>query len=404
MSEGIYTISVGRAHPLGATPEPGGVNFSVFSWNATAVELLLFACHDDLEPLQIVSLDPRRHRTYGFWHCFVEGLQPCTHYAYRVDGPEVPEQGHRFDRAKILIDPYARGNTNALWKREDACGDGDNLYTSMRSIVIDAHDYDWEGDKPLHRCMQDTILYEMHVGGFTKSASSSVRHPGTFCGLIEKIPYLQALGITAVELLPVMEFDETEILRVMEDGTQLFNYWGYSTLSFFAPEGNYCVSPELGHHLNEFRDMVKALHRAGIEVIMDVVFNHTNEGNHEGPTINFKGFDNCIYYHLVDGQRQFYMDYSGCGNTVNCNHPIVDKFILDSLEFWVREMHVDGFRFDEGSILSRDESGRPVRHPPLLWNIELSEALVDTKIIAEAWDAAGLYQIGAFPEHAFYHI
>ena len=265
MSEGIYTISVGRAHPLGATPEPGGVNFSVFSWNATGVELLLFACHDDLEPLQIVSLDPRRHRTYGFWHCFVEGLQPCTHYAYRVDGPEVPEQGHRFDRAKILIDPYARGNTNALWKREDACGDGDNLYTSMRSIVIDAHDYDWEGDKPLHRCMQDTILYEMHVGGFTKSASSSVRHPGTFCGLIEKIPYLQALGITAVELLPVMEFDETEILRVMEDGTQLFNYWGYSTLSFFAPEGNYCVSPELGHHLNEFRDMVKALHQAGIE-------------------------------------------------------------------------------------------------------------------------------------------
>jgi glycogen operon protein len=226
-----------------------------------------------------------------------------------------------------------------------------------------------------------------------------VAQPGTFAGVIEKIPYLKELGVTAIELLPVMEFDEKEILKVMDDGTELTNYWGYSTLGFFAPDSNYCVSPELGTHINEFRDMVKALHKEGIEVIMDVVFNHTNEGNHQGPTISFKGFDNKVYYYLVDGQNQYYMDYSGCGNTMNCNHPIVDKFVVDCLEFWVRELHVDGFRFDEGSILSRDETGAPIKHPPLLWNIELSEVLADTKIIAEAWDAAGLYQIGAFPGH-----
>lgn len=399
MSARQYEITPGSPHPLGATPDATGVNFSVFSWHATGVELLLFDSHDDAEPAQVVALDPHRHRTYGFWHCNVEGLEPGAHYAFRVHGPWVPEQGHRFMPSKVLIDPYARGNTNALWDRASACGEDDNLHTSMRSVVIDAADYDWEGDRPLHRPMQDTVIYEMHVGGFTKSGTAGVTHPGTFHGVIEKITYLQALGVTAVELLPVMEFDETEILREMEDGTRLSNYWGYSTLSFFAPDSSYCVSPEFGTHLAEFRDMVKALHRAGIEIIMDVVFNHTNEGNHQGPVINFKGFDNSIYYYLVDGQRQYYMDYTGCGNTMNCNHPIVDKFVVDCLEFWVREMHVDGFRFDEGSVLSRDESGAPIRHPPLLWNIELSEELMDTKIIAEAWDAAGLYQIGAFPGH-----
>jgi glycogen operon protein len=246
--------------------------------------------------------------------------------------------------------------------------------------------------------MQEMIIYEMHVGGFTRHPSSGVKHPGTFSGVIEKIPYLKQLGITAVELLPVMQYDSREMLRMAPDGSgPLQNYWGYSTINFFAPEDSYCVSPEEGDHLREFRDMVKALHRANISVILDVVFNHTNEGNHLGPTFNFKGFANEIYYHLVDKDRQYYMDYSGCGNTVNCNHPIVEKFIVDCLEFWVREMHVDGFRFDEGSILARGQDGVPLAHPPVVWNIELSDCLRDTRIIAEAWDAAGLYQIGYFP-------
>ena len=237
----------------------------------------------------------------------------------------------------------------------------------------------------------------MHAAGFTKSPTSKVKHPGTFSGLIEKIPYLKRLGVNAIELLPVFEFDDKEILRITEDGRTLMNYWGYSTLGFFAPVGSYCTSPHTGAHIKEFRDMVKALHKEGIEVILDVVFNHSNEGNHQGPTINFKGIDNSVYYYLVQNDKQYYMDYSGCGNTINCNHPIVEKFIIDCLEFWVKEMHIDGFRFDEGSILSRGEDGGPLKHPPVLWNIELMETLAETKIIAEAWDAAGLYQIGYFP-------
>src|SRR5207245_924114 len=241
-------------------------------------------------------------------------------------------------------------------------------------------------------------IYEMHVGGFTRQQSSGVKNPGTFAAVVEKIPYLKELGVTTVELLPVMAFDDKEVLRQAPDGSgPLRNYWGYSTVSFFAPEGSYCVSPEEGNHIREFRDMVKALHKAGIGVVLDVVFNHTNEGNHLGPIINFKGFGNEIYYHLVPSDKQYYMDYSGCGNTVNCNHPVVEKFIVECLEFWVNEMHVDGFRFDEGSILARGQDGAPMVHPPVIWNIELSEELLDTKIIAEAWDAAGLYQIGYFP-------
>jgi glycogen operon protein len=267
----------------------------------------------------------------------------------------------------------------------------------LRSIVIDARNYDWEGDVPLGRSMTDTIIYEMHVGGFTKSPTARAEYPGTFKAVIEKIPYLQKLGVTAVELLPAMEFDDKEILRIGPDGNALRNYWGYSTVSFLAPHRGYCISPEEGTHLTEFRDMVKALHRADIEVILDMVFNHTNEGNHQGPTINFRGFDNKTYYHLSSADQQYYMDYSGCGNSLNCNHPIVTKFIVETLEFWVREMHVDGFRFDEGSILSRGLDGAPMQYPPALWNLELYEIFADTKLIAEAWDANGLYQIGKFP-------
>jgi isoamylase len=391
-----YTTRSGRPHPLGATPDAAGVNFAVFSRNATGVELLLFDNHDDAEPAQAIRLDPDRNRSFFFWHVYVEGLSAGVHYAYRVDGPAEPGTGHRFNRNKVLIDPYARGNTKTLWNREAACGPEDNLTTSMRSVVIDVSAYDWEGDRPLNRPTSEIIIYEMHVGGFTASASAGVQHPGTFRGVVEKIPYLQELGVTAVELLPVFEFDDTAILRQGPDGP-LTNYWGYSTIGFFAPASKYCVMPESGRHVEEFRDMVKALHRAGISVILDVVFNHTDEGNHLGPTINFKGLDNTIYYHLVASDRQYYMDYSGCGNTVNCNHPIVQKLIVECLEYWVSDMHVDGFRFDEGSILTRGEDGAPMAYPPVVWSIELSEQLLDTKVIAEAWDAGGLYQIGFFP-------
>ncbi len=394
-----YETTRGRAHPLGAVPDENGVSFTIFSRNATGVELLLFDEHDDPEPVQSINLDPRSNKTFHFWHVYVKGLKPGAHYAYRVDGPSdegAIRAGHRFNRNKVLLDPYTLGNTNPLWERGSACGPNDNLMTSMRSVVVDTKGYDWEGDQPLNYPMSETVIYEMHVRGFTRSPSSGAKNPGTFAAVIEKIPYLKELGVTSVELLPVFEFDEKEVQRI-HDGKPLVNYWGYSTLSFFAPQSWYCVSPETGNHINEFRDMVKALHKAGIEVILDVVFNHTNEGNHLGPTINFKGFDNSVYYHLVDQDRQYYMDYSGCGNTVNCNHPIAEKFIVECLEFWVREMHVDGFRFDEGSILSRGEDGAPMENPPVVWQIELSETLADTKIIAEAWDAAGLYQIGYFP-------
>ncbi|TBR57054.1 glycogen debranching enzyme GlgX [Westiellopsis prolifica IICB1] len=392
-----YEVEVGRTHPLGATPYKDGVNFSIFSEHATSIELLLFEQPNDPKPIQTIKLDPRKNKTFHFWHIYVKGLKPGTGYAYRVDGPQDLHQvGHRFNKNKVLLDPYSRGNANALWNRIDALGSKDNLSTSMRSVVIDTSDYDWEGDRPLNRPMSDTVIYELHVGGFTKSPSSGCQYKNTFSGVIEKIPYLKKLGITAVELLPIFDFDEKEVVREV-NGIPLKDYWGYNPHSFFAPEVSYCYSPEEKNPINEFRDMVKALHKAGIEVILDVVFNHTSEGNHQGPTINFKGIANSTYYHLVAWDKQYYMDYSGCGNTFNCNHPIAEKLIVECLEFWVKEMHVDGFRFDEGSILSRGQDGVPMIHPPVVWHIETSATLAETKIIAEAWDAGGLYQIGYFP-------
>lgn len=368
----------------------------MFSDNATAVELLIFEKDGDLEPIQVIEFDPIVNRTFSFWHVFVCGLKAGMQYAYRVDGPFEPEKGMRFNRRKVLVDPYSKGNSDTLWDRVKACHEEDNLHYSMRSVLIDTKDYDWEGDQPLNRPIEDTIIYEMHVKGFTYSQSSEVNHRGTYLGVIEKIPYLKDLGVTAVELLPVFEFDNKEVIGCGPDGKELSNYWGYSTVGYFAPDAAYCVDPEVGRHIHEFRDMVKALHKAGIEVILDVVFNHTNEGNHMGPTINFRGFDNLLYYYLSSEDKSYYMDYTGCGNTFNVNHPIVEKFIIDCLEFWVNEMHVDGFRFDEGAVLSRGEQGEPLVHPPILWSIELSESLADTKLITEAWDAAGLYQIGMF--------
>lgn len=390
-----FSIALGKAHPLGATVMADGVNFSLFSEHATGVELLLFDDHDDVEPFQTISLDPTVNKTFHFWHVFLENAKPGLHYAIRVDGPDDPGAGHRFDRQKVLIEPYAKGNNKALWKRGDACQLGDNLATSLRSVVIDTADYDWEGDQPLNRPLNETVIYELHVGGFTRSPSASAKNPGTFAGVIEKIPYLKTLGVTAVELLPVFEFDDTETREF--EGQRLVNYWGYSTMSYFAPHSSYCVDPEIGQHTREFRDMVKALHKAGIEVILDVVFNHTDEGNHEGPTFSFKGIDNSIYYYLSPLDKRYYYDYTGCGNTFNCNHPIGEKFIVECLKYWVQEMHVDGFRFDEASVLSRGEDGVPVKYPQVLWDIDLDDDLADTKVIAEAWDAAGLYQIGYFP-------
>jgi len=382
--------------PLGATVDDGGVNFALFSEQATGVDLLLFDSHDETHPVATIPFDPALNRSFHFWHMYIRGLKAGYHYAFRVTGPTDP--GYRFDAQKVLLDPYAKGNTNTLWKPVDACVPGDNLESSMRAVIVDGRGYDWEGDAPLKLPMSNTIVYEMHVRGFTKSDTSGVEHPGTFSGVIEKIPYLQALGVTAVELLPVFAFDEREVRGINPiDGSELRNFWGYDPYLHFAPQASYCLSPEEGSQITEFRDMVKALHKAGIEVILDVVFNHTGEGNHMGPTIAFKGLGNDAYYLLHPTERQYYMDYSGCGNTVNANHPIVEKFILDCLHYWVEEMHVDGFRFDEGSVLHRGGDGAPMEFPPVVWGIELSEKLADTKVIAEPWDAGGLYDVGRFP-------
>ncbi|MFR9787362.1 glycogen debranching protein GlgX [Streptomyces sp. MB22_4] len=391
-------ISAGRPQPLGSTVVDGGVNFSVFSEHATRVDLLLFDKCDDPEPSQTIHLHPDKHRSFHFWHCHVAGIGAGQVYAYRMDGPRDPKRsGTRFDHRKVLLDPYARANINSRWNRTLAIGLQDNVETCMRSLVVDLDDYDWEGDQPLRTPMQDTVIYEMHVRGMTASPTSRAAHPGTFSAVVEKIPHLKRLGITAVELLPVFDFDETQVLRTGPDGTPLHNYWGYDPYGFFAPHTGYCTSPHLNTHIAEFRDMVKALHQAGIEVILDVVFNHTSEGNEFGPTISFRGQANEAYYHLWPQDRSHYMDFTGCGNAVNANHPFVAKFIIESLEYWVTEHHVDGFRFDLASELSRGDQGYEMAVPPVLWAIELSKVLAETKIIAEPWDGGGLYQVGRFP-------
>jgi glycogen operon protein len=391
-----FSLEPGSAHPLGTTTYPDGVNFSLFSESATEVALLLFDRQVAVDPFQVIRLNPFQNKTFHFWHVFVRGCRPGIYYALRVDGPANPAAGHRFNPNKVLIGPYARGICRDLWKRADAVGPGDNLATSMRCAIVDPADYDWEGDRPLKRPFHESIIYEVHVGGFTRSPTSGVRQPGTFAGMIEKIPYLQALGVTAVELLPVCEFDDSDV-TLNPAGEALCNFWGYSTVAFFSPHSGYCVSRDGVSHINEFRDLVKALHKAGIEVILDVVFNHTDEGNELGPTQSLRGIDNRTFYLLDPSNPAVYMNYSGTGNTVNANHPLPQKLIVDCLRYWVEEMHVDGFRFDEGSILARGEDGAPLVHPPVIWQIELEDAFADTKLIAEAWDAAGLYQVGHFP-------
>ncbi|HKE27668.1 MAG TPA: glycogen debranching protein GlgX [Bryobacteraceae bacterium] len=384
--------ATGQSAPLGASVVPGGVNFSVYSRSASAVDLLLFDRDDDSRPSRLIPIDPVENRTYHYWHTFVPGLEQGQLYGYRVHGPYDPASGLWFDPGKVLLDPYGRGvSVPASYSRDAAKLPGDNAAAAMKSVVVDSAAYDWEGDRPLRRPSTRTIIYEMHVRGFTRHPSSglSANTRGTYAGLMEKIPYLQLLGITAVELLPVFQFDPQDAPR------GLVNYWGYSPVSFFAPHTAYSSRQNPLGPLNEFRDMVKALHRAGIEVILDVVFNHTAEGDHRGPTLCFRGFENDAYY-ILEQDRAHFADYSGTGNTLNANHPIVRRMILDSLRYWVGEMHVDGFRFDLASILARDSSGQVLSNPPVLWDIESDPALAGTKFIAEAWDAAGLYQVGSF--------
>jgi glycogen operon protein len=396
LESATYATRPGRRYPPGASVEDDGVNFSVFSRHATGAQLLLYESAASPVPFQVVRLDPEVNHTFFSWHVLVVDLPPGTHYTWRMEGPNDPQgNGWRFDPQVELIDPWARAVNICGWDRWRRQREGVRPHDSPRSVVI-AEEYDWEGDAPLGTPPEEMIIYELHVGGFTRDPSSGVRNRGTFAGVIEKIPYLKSLGITHVELMPVMAFDEQDVPEQVWD-LGLRNFWGYSTHSFFSPHPGYCVAPEEGAHRSEFRDMVKSLHREGIGVILDVVFNHTAEGGAGGPILNLKGFGNETYYILDQIDKGIYLDFTGCGNTVNANHPFVARFILECLEYWVRSMHVDGFRFDLASALARDEEGRPMHNPPLLWGIELSDVLAHTEIIAEAWDAAGLYQVGSFP-------
>jgi glycogen operon protein len=391
-----YATRPGSRFPPGPTVLSDGVNFCVFSRHAARVELLLYAAPDSPEPFQVITLTPERNRTFFFWHVFVEGLPPRTCYTWRTDGPsDTQHTGRCFNPRKELLDPRARAASDAVWDRRRAADPQDAGRASLRAIVPEPMQ---PRDPVAPRGLERAIIYEVHVGGFTRHPASGVRHPGTFSGLVEKIPYLRELGVTHVELLPVMAFDEQDVPAVAA-ARGLRNYWGYSTHSFFSPHPGYCVDPALADR--EFRALTDALHEAGIGVLLDVVFNHTAEGGAQGPMINFKGLSNEIFYHLDAADRRRYRDYTGCGNTVNCNHPLVSSFIVQSLEYWVEQMGVDGFRFDLASVFARDQRGELMPDPPVPWAIESSRILSRVPLIAEAWDAAGLYHVGAFPGMAW---
>ena len=355
----------GKAHPVGARVVPGAVNFSVFSENADSVDLLLFDGPTDPVPARVVPLV----RDFHFWHVSVPGVQAGATYAYRATGPAGAP--FRFDGEKALLDPYARSVVTALWDRGRAAAPGDNVAHSLRGTVVDPAAYDWEGDTPLARPLDETIVYELNVGGFAR--------PGTFAALQGKIPYLVDLGVTAVELMPVFQFDPT-------DG----DFWGYNPIAHFASHDRYGT-------IDDFRDLVKAMHRAGLEVILDVVFNHTGEAGADGPTISLRGLGNEAYYMESPQDPSVLLDFTGCGNTLDVNDPITAKLVLDALCYWVDELHVDGFRFDLASVLTRDPTGAVLQYPPIVGLVELADQLGETKLIAEAWDAAGLYQLGSFP-------
>ena len=393
---GSFEIRHGHPLPLGATLQRGGVNFAIFSRHATEMTLVLFPPGESSAALE-VPLDPRQNRTGDVWHVLVKGIDTGIGYGFRAaKSPNLEPRIHRFDSRRVLLDPYGRAVAGLeSWGGGTEAGPFARL-GHVRSVVID-EDFDWQGDQPLNRPLAESIIYEMHVRSFTCHPSSGVEHPGTYRGIVEKIPHLKELGITAIELMPVTEFEESDHYFLSPTtGERLRNLWGYQPLSFFAPKASYATGRDAEKAVREFKEMVQALHREGIEVILDMVFNHTGEGNAEGPLVSFRGLANTTYYMLdpVDGR---YLNYSGCGNTLNCNHPVVRNLVLDALRYWVTEMHVDGFRFDLASILGRGQDGSVLSSPPLLESIAADPILAQSKLIAEAWDAAGLYQVGSFP-------
>jgi len=392
----IQTTS-GTPSPLGATCQKTGVNFSVCSPNAIGMDLLLFDCPDDPTAASTIVLDRNINRTAHYWHVFIPECQHGQIYAWRARGPHQVEKGHRFDGDKVLLDPYGRATAGwNIYDRGAARAQGDNTARALRSVVIDNKRYNWEGDKPLPKPNGREVIYEMHVSGFTKSPSSGLPHAlrGTYAGFIEKIPYLKDLGITAVELLPVHQYDP------QDSPAGFTNFWGYSTIGFFAPHHGYSHDQSPTGAVDEFRDMVKALHQAGIRVILDVVYNHTAEAGADGPLLSWRGLSNQDYY-LLDEPPSRFADFTGCGNTINANGPVATRMILDSLHYWVQEMHVDGFRFDLASAMTRGVDGEPMPAPPLMEAINTDPVLAGTTLIAEAWDAVGLYQVGSFPGDRF---
>jgi glycogen operon protein len=401
----------GSALPLGTQDTGGGVNFAIFSRHASRVQLELFDQPADAAPARVIDLNPVHNRTGDVWHVWVEGIRPGQLYAYRVDGPYQPEEGHRFNFNRLLLDPLAtaisplpdwdfgpaRGYDLSSPGRDLVCSKVDDA-GAMPKCVFTHEQFHWLDDQPLKRPWSKTVIYETHVRGFTIHPNSGVKHPGTYRGLVEKIPYLKELGVTAVELMPVHEFNECQVTGIQsQPGQPLRNYWGYDPVAFFAPKASYSSAGSLGQQKLEFKEMVRALHQAGIEVILDVVFNHTAEGTELGPTLCFRGIDNAIFYMLADDKR-FYKDYTGTGNTINANHPVVRDHILAALRYWMVEMHIDGFRFDLASVLGRDRTGKLLANAPLLDRIAEDPILRDVKLIAEAWDAAGAYEVGSFSE------
>ncbi len=390
-THGDFRLRPGKPLPFGATIVPGGVNFSIYSRSAVSCELVLFKKHA-AEPFAVIPFLDEFRIGNVFTMVVFDLDYEDVEYGFRMDGPFDAREGHRFDKTKILMDPYAR-----IIGGRDEWGtppDWKDTYQHRSRICFD--DFDWEGDHPLEIPLEDLIIYETHVRGFTKHPSSGVKHPGTFSGIREKVEYLKKLGINCIELMPIHEFDEFENSRTSAvTGAMLLNYWGYSNVGFFAPKAGFAATGKFGMQVDEFKTLVKELHKNGIEVILDVVFNHTAEGNERGPYISYRGIDNKTYYLLTpDG---YYFNFSGCGNTLNCNNPIVRNMILDCLRYWAADYHVDGFRFDLASILGRDQNGAPMHSPPLLETLAFDPILGKCKLIAEAWDAGGLYQVGCFP-------
>ncbi len=390
-SNNKYRILSGRPNPPGAALLRNGINFSLFSKGAKAVSIVIYPDCDRDASFEF-ELDPDLNRTGYIWHAFITNLDPGVRYGFRIKREDLPE----IERI-ILLDPYSRATCGGRVWGNPVKITRDNKKHTFRLSIIPEEDFDWKSERPLKTPLKDTIIYELHVRGFTRHSSSGVAAPGTFKGLTEKIPYLKELGITAVELMPVTDYDETAIDRIDPiSGKPLFNFWGYDPFTFFALKSSYASNNENGAEVTEFKKMVEAFHKAGIEVLLDMVFNHTAEGNEIGPVYNFKGLEQNVYYMIEPKTNKFY-NFSGCGNTVNCNHPIVRGMIIDSLRYWVTEMHVDGFRFDLASILGRGRDGEVLSNPPLIERIAEDPLLANTKLIAEAWDAAGLYQVGDFP-------